>query len=451
MKTINFSKLVLCFILLFPPLVDAQTVANKADSLLSAYYKQDLLTGTVIIARGGKVLFEKSYGMANREAGIRSNSDTQYRIGSLSKPFTAMIIMQLNEKGLLKLSDPLSKYISGFAKGDSVTIENLLNHTSGIKSLTSTSRYRSDRISIKGQADVLEILKAEPFAFSPGSSWQYSNSNYMLLSYIAEKLSGKPMAQLLSDFAKKQGMKGTGMDYDGRKAAAKAIGYEAGALQDYMPIADNNVTIITGAGGVYSTASDLVRLDRALYSETILSDESKKQMFTPVKGDYALGWEIGNYKGHTELGHSGSIEGFKAMMLRYPESETCIIFLSNYWNTPGPAICEGLKAVAFGNPYSIPEARNFITLTPDQMKAYAGDYTFKGAMTMNITAESGVLLSTIKGQPVVGFKAMSGNEFYNKSNDAVIQFEKNTNGMFGSFRLVKGKQVMEWKRIGAAQ
>ncbi|NEU09767.1 serine hydrolase [Flavihumibacter sp. R14] len=451
MKTTNFRTLFHCCLLLFPALADAQTIADKADSLLSAYHKQDLFTGTVIIARRGKVLFERSYGMANRDAGMPNASGTQYRIGSLSKPVTAIIMMQLREKGMLKFSDPLSKYLPGFTKGDSVTVEDLLNHTSGIRSLTSTARYRTDRMGIKGQADVLEILRAEPFAFSPGSSWQYSNSNYMLLSYIAEKVSGRSMSELVSELAKKQGLKKTGMDYDGRTDRNKAVGYEAGALQDYVPVADNNVLIITGAGGIYSTATDLLKLDRALYSKGILSRESKQDMFRARKGDYALGWETGAYKNRIELGHSGSIEGFKAMMLRYPESETTIIFLSNYWNTPGPAICESLKAISFGEPYKMPEARSFISFSAEQLKAYEGDYSFNGAMTMNLSSESGVLLSTIKGQPVVGFKPMTDTDFFNKSNNALIKFIRESDGTVGSFKLVKGQQVMEWKRLKAGK
>lgn len=449
MKNVTFSAKLICFLCFLPTLLTAQSLADKADSLLSAYHKQDLFSGTVIIAQSGKTLFEKSYGWADREAAVPNTSDTQYRIGSLTKPFTAMLIMQLVEKGKLNLQDPLSKYIPGFSKGDSVTIEQLLNHTSGIRSITSTNRYRNDRKSIKAEADVLDILRAEPFAFSPGSKWQYSNSNYMLLSYIAETISGRPMRQLVSDFAGTQGMKSTGMDYDGRKAPRKAIGYEAGAIDDYIPLTDNNVTIISGAGGIYSTASDLLKLDRALYTKAILSDAAKKRMFTPIKGDYGLGWETGNYKGRAELGHSGSIEGFKAMMLRYPESETCIIFLSNYWNTPGAAICESLKAIAFGEDYKLPDARQFLTLTTDQLKAYEGDYSFKGAMVMHISADSGVLLSMIKGQPVVGFKAVSEIEFYNKSNDAVIRFKKDANGRVTSFQLLKGKQVMDWERTSS--
>ena len=451
MKTFKSIARLLGFLCLWPACLNAQTIADKSDSLLSAYYKQDLFTGTVLIAQKGMVVFEKSYGMANREASVSNSSATQYRIGSLSKPFTSLIILQLKEKGLINLSDPLSKYLPGFSKGDSVTIENLLNHTSGIRSFTSTRRYNTDRMNITGRGDVLDILKAEPFVFSPGSSWQYSNSNYILLSYIAEDLSKKSMTLQIQELCTKLGLKNTGMDFDGRIAPLKAKGYEAVALQDYMPVADQNIAIISGAGGMYSSAPDLLKLDRALYSEQILSDATKQQMFKPGKGDYGYGWETGNFKGRMELGHSGSIEGFKSMILRYPESETCIVFLSNYWNTPGQMICDNLKAIVFNEPYQLPASRNFISLPESQLKAFEGEFSFKGAMSMIIKAESGQLLSIIKGQPIVSFKPLNEREFYNKSNNAEMSFQKDAAGIFQSFKLVKGKQAMEWTRKEAAK
>jgi CubicO group peptidase (beta-lactamase class C family) len=445
----NIFPAILSFLLLLSFVSNTQLISIEADSLLNAYHQQDLFTGTVLIAQNGKTVFEKSYGMANREEGITNNSQTQYRIGSISKPFTALIILQLIEKKQLNINDRLSKYIPEIPKADSITIEHLLNHTSGIKSFTSTKPYMQNRMDIKSKEDVITILKAEPFVFSPGSKWQYSNSNYMLLSYIAEKITGKPMAELVKTFSDKYGLKNTGMDYDGRKSATKAIGYEAGTFTDYQTVADQNISIITGAGGIYSTASDLLKLDNILYTDGIVSNATKQKMFTAGKGDYGWGWEISDYKGRKEISHTGSIEGFKSVIHRFPESQTTIIFLSNYWNTQGQQISEGLKAIAFGEDFKIPPAKKFVTLSPDQLKNYEGEYSFKGVMTMNLKSELGLLLSEIKGQPVVSFKPMTENSFYNKSNNAEIEFTRDSEGKIISFKLIKGRQVMEWEKVDA--
>lgn len=443
MKKLNLTARLLCLLCLFPAIMQAQSIAGKADTLLTAYFQQDLFTGTVLIAKNNQVVFEKSYGMANRASGTPNTSNTEYRIGSISKPFTSMIILQLKDKGLIKLDDPLSKYIQGFEQGDSIRIEHLLNHTSGIKSFTSTAKYRTQRASLKSEKDVLEILKAEPKQFAPGTSWQYSNSNYMLLSYIAEKITGKPMNILVKEFSENIGLKKTGMDLEGRVSKNKAIGYEAGTLEDFQQVTENNIDIITGAGGLYSTVKDLYKLDKALYTESILRNATKQQMFKPIKGDYALGWEISNYVGAEEIGHSGSIEGFKSMILRYPSTGTTIIFLSNYWNTPGPEICESLKAITFEQPYNLPIAKAYRQLTEEQLRSFEGEYSFNGKMTMSLKAASGLLLSTIKGQPVVSFRALQENKFFNKSNNAMIQFNSDAS----SFKLIKGKQEMEWVRV----
>lgn len=449
MQTKKTTLKLICFLFVLPYLCPAQTIEEKADALLSAYHQQDLFTGTVLIAKNNKVVFEKSYGMADRKLGVNNSSATEYRIGSISKPITALIILQLNERKLLALTHTLSQYVPGIPQGDSITIENLLNHTSGIPSITSLKVYQDNPSRVKSREDVLTILKNAAPVFSPGREYQYSNSNYILLSYIAEAVTGKSMAELVRDFAEKVGMHHTGMDYEGRSSETRALGYEAGPIQDYANSDDNKIAIVTGAGGIYATAADLFLLDQALHSEMIISNSSKEKMFTAGKGSYGLGWEIDSYRGHTEIAHSGSIEGFKAMLLRYPEDGTTIIFLSNYWNTPGPQICESLKAIAFDQSYSLPVAKNYISLSPAELTAFEGKYSFRNAMTMELRKESGLLLSIIKDQPVVSFRPMAGGVFYNKSNNAEIRFVKDEDGKILSLQLKKGKQEMEWNRINS--
>lgn len=426
----------------------AQSISSKADTLLSAYYQQDLFTGTVIIAKEGRIVFEKSYGMANRSRRIENTSNTEYRICSLSKPITSLILMQLIEKGLLQIDDLLSRFLPEFPNADSITIRNLLNHTSGIRSITSIPNYMSERLSFTGREDVLRILKGEALMFSPGSTYQYSNSNYVLLSYIAELVVGKPMNIIVKDFCKQLGMMHTGMDYDGRISTIKALGYEDTAVEEFVPVADINIAVISGAGGMYSSARDLLLLDSALNTNSLVAAETKKLMFTAGRGGYGLGWEIDSFQNEAQISHSGSIEGFKSMLLRYPESRSCIIFLSNYWNTRGPEICKELKAIAFGQTYKMPEAHKFVQLNAAQLKAFEGDYIFKGAMTMKLQKDGSMLRSVINGQPVVNFRPVSASEFYSKSNNAMIKFHTDAEGKVLSFTLVKGKQEMLWERLG---
>ncbi len=442
----NFFLLQLCFLLLIPALVKAQSIHEKADSLLAAFSRQHLFSGTVIIARKGNVIFEKSYGQANRKENTPNSSSTTFRIGSVSKPFTAMIILQLQEKGLLHISEPLSKYLKDYSKSDSVTIEQLLNHTSGIRSISSLHQFKNERLKMKGREDVLNLLNSQPLIYTPGSKWQYSNSNYMLLAYVAENIRGKTMSELVKEFAAAHELNDTGMDYDGRPEPYKALGYEAGPVEDFVHVTDYNVAIISGAGGMYSTARDLLKLDQLLYSNKIVNEDTKQKMFTAGKGDYGYGWETGKYNGRIEVGHSGSIEGFKSMWLRYPESGTTIIFLSNYWNVPGQEICDKLKAIAFDEAYEFPVFYQYQRISDNDLKLLEGEYNFNGGMKMTLEASSGMILSKLKGQPTVGFKPISATEFHCKANDARLLFKMDENSKVTGFTLIMGKQEMEWKK-----
>ena len=169
-------------IILLPFLSKSQDIAAKADELLTAYHKQGKFTGTVLIAKEGRILFEKGYGFADLDNQVANTPTTEFRIGSLSKPFTATLILQLQEKGKLNIKDPVQKYIPGYPKGDSITIEHLLNHTSGIKSLTSMKEYYEKWMAQPATLDqTIEHFKNEPLNFTPGSRFEYSNSNYILL------------------------------------------------------------------------------------------------------------------------------------------------------------------------------------------------------------------------------------------------------------------------------
>jgi len=440
------NQLLLLFVL--PFMVQAQTIQQKADSLLTAYYQQDLFTGNVLIAQKGKVVFAKSYGLVNRTKNQQANTGTEFRIGSMSKPFTAILIMQLQEQGKLKLTDAVSQYIPGYPHGDSITITNLLNHTSGIKSVTSLQAYQQARSKAKSIDDMIAMFKNEPLNFAPGSRFQYSNSNYVLLSYIAQKAAGKAFDLLLQQaILKPLKMTHSGLDADTRPSANKALGYEATAEDDYTPVPDNNIGSYYGSGSMYNTAEDLLKWDRALYGTTLLSEASKTLMFTPGKGNYGLGWEITTDHGRKVISHSGSVEGFKANIIRFPESETCIIFLSNYFNTKGPQISEALTAIAFNEPYEMPLKRSFINLSEQALKEYEGTYQFNGAISMKIEARNGKLMSVIPGQPVVALKPQPADKFYVKSNDADIEFVRDGAGKITTLKLIRGKQSMDWKKL----
>jgi CubicO group peptidase (beta-lactamase class C family) len=445
-------KKILFLAVLIPFLGRTQDLAAKADELLTAFHKQGKFNGTVLLAKGGKVLFEKGYGYADREAKVPNSGTTEFRIGSISKPFTAILVLQLQERGLLSLKDPVTKFIPDYPKGDSILVEHLLNHTSGIKSITSMKEYYAKWIAEPATlVQTVAHFKGEPLGFSPGSRFEYSNSNYILLSYIAEKVSGKSFPQLLNEgIVQKLRLPATGVDRNDRTSKQKALGYAATPDSDFAPARFNDMSVLAGAGALYTTARDLYTWDRALYSTTLLSEASKAAMFTPGKAPYGLGWEIRERGGRREISHSGSIDGFVSNYIRFPDQDACIIFLSNYFDSKGPQISKALTALLFGEPYELPKERKPITLPAEVLQRYAGNYGMDGGPVLAITVEAGKLVGKLGKQPTFELLAESETQFFVKVVDADVEFRKDASGAVTGVALKQGKAI-EFKRLPEGQ
>lgn len=432
---------------LFPIQIYAQGLAEKADSVLKAYHQQDQFSGTVLIARSGKVVYERSYGQADRAKHFPNTSHTEYRIGSVSKTFTAVLIMQLREKGLLSLEDPVSKWLAGYPGGDSILLRHLLNHTSGIKSLTSMKQYYAQWIKEKATLDeTIQKFRNEPLQFRAGTRFQYSNSNYILLSRIAELATGKSFDVLLDQYIfRPAGMLHSGLDDSGRSSRNKAIGYDTSPETDYALARFNDMSIMSGAGSIYSTALDLYRFDRALKSGKLVSEQSKKMMFTPGLGNYGLGWEIDTTRGRVQVSHSGSIDGYLANFIRYEAQDVCIIFLSNYFQSKGAQISRALTSIVFNEDFEMPVIRNLIKIPENDLMKYTGTYEIEKGPAMILFLENGLLKGRLGDQSPFKMLALGNDRFYIKPIDTDVEFTSGENGE--EFLLLKqGKKSMRFTR-----
>ena len=311
-------------------------------------------SGVVLVMKDDKVVVEKAYGLADREWNIPNTVDTKFRIGSLTKQFTATCILQLQEQGKLAVTDKLSKYIPDYPKGDSITIQMLLNHTSGIKNYTDVPEFWNGIALMRTTPDsMISIFKNKPLDFSPGTDWKYSNSGYFLLGYIIEKVTGgKYTAYVEKNVIKKVGMVNSGIDKLDSVLYHRASGYDndSGKFFNSMFISMEGPF---SAGAMYSTVDDLYKWDRALYSTAILSNASKTQMFTPVKHNYGFGVGIDTFQHHYRISHSGGISGFVSELQRYPIDNICVIVLSNDGGN-SPAIANGISSILFDAPLPQP-------------------------------------------------------------------------------------------------
>lgn len=326
--------------------------AAQLHKLLARYHELGQLDGTVLVADHGKVLYQHAFGLANREWRVPNTLDTAYRIASLTKQFTATLVMQLVEQGKLRLDDKIGLYVPGLLPeiGNVVTIHQLLNHTSGIVDYANYPGFWSGRLGNSvPRADLLAIMNG-PLEFTPGTVGHYNSSGYTLLGYAIEKVTGKRFGQALDEMILGPlGMTRSGYDAPERLVERKASGYVRvlGAYQNAAPVWMDN---LYSGGAMFSTVGDFLKWDQALYGDRLLSAPSKGLMFTPyVKDDvwgdlgYGYGWMIGKREiaGKARLvhEHGGNANGFRTLITRYPDDRKLVVLLLNEGNgNKGPAI-----------------------------------------------------------------------------------------------------------------
>lgn len=317
--------------------VIAQDKVQKIDELLKTYQDYGQFNGTVLVAENGKVIYKKGFGMANMEWGIPNAPDTKFRIGSVTKQFTAALILQLVEEGKVKLDGKLTDYLTDYRKdtGDKVTIHQLLNHTSGIPTYTNRNFIENESRNPSSVTDFVKKIEKGDLEFEPGSKFAYNNSGYFLLGAIIEKVTGKSYAEnLQTRIFDKVGMTNTGYDLHGTVLNKRASGYEKNP-GGYTNAAYIDMGLPYAAGSMYSTVEDLYKWDQSLYEDKVLSAASKKLMFTPGLGNYGYGFDIRERPiGKTDqklkiISHGGGINGFNCLFTRAVEQKNTVILLDN--------------------------------------------------------------------------------------------------------------------------
>jgi CubicO group peptidase (beta-lactamase class C family) len=316
-----------------------EDVATRIDDYLSRLVATDQLSGSVLVADDGEILISKGYGLANIEHDVPNTPHTKFRIGSITKQFTAMAIMMLQEQELLSVHDPISAYVLDCPEAwKDITIHHLLTHTSGIPEYVEFSDIWEFLGLPRTIEDTIAYFKESPLDFSPGTRHQYSNSGYVVLGYIIEAVTGEPYEVFLSqNIFEPLGMSNSGYDNYRTILLDRAAGYtrEGGILM-------NGVHIETGAlnasGALYSTVEDLFLWDQALYTTELVSEETLNTIFTahvPIEEGpnfYGYGWTVGPLHNRASVRHSGRVESFHSRIFRYPEEGVCIILLFNFFD-----------------------------------------------------------------------------------------------------------------------
>jgi CubicO group peptidase (beta-lactamase class C family) len=364
-----------------PPYGSAEQLGGWIDAYVAAFGSHwgeaYAAQGYLEVAQDGHVIFEKAYGKADREHGKAAGPDTRFRIGSITKQFTATAILQLEKKGLLKVEDPVRKYLPDYPApaGDKVTIHHLLTHTAGIPSYTDDEELMKARDKPKTRAEMLAVFKDKPLEFEPGQKHRYSNSGYFLLGVIIEKVSGKSYEEYLQDnVLRPAGMTRTST-VDAPDAPDTAVGYTVGPDEALAPSRPIDMSIPFSAGALRSTARDLLAWDRALLGEAVLDEASKKRMFTPFKDDYAYGWTVSEVASKTMVSHSGGIDGFSSFIARVPSEKLVVVALSNNEGFAADKMARPAVEMALTGKKIDPRPERAITaIGADLVKSLSGEY-----------------------------------------------------------------------------
>ncbi len=354
--TILVRSIILASILLALPIVGFSQATAKLEEYLTAVTKQGF-SGTVSIARDGKTLFSKGYGLANREWDLPNTPQTKFRLGSITKQFTASAIMLLQERGKLGTQDPICKYIDNCpAAWNEITVHQLLNHTSGIPSYTNSPEYLAKMTMPETVPTMINRFRDKPLEFKPGEKYKYNNSGYFLLGAIIEKLSGeKYEAFLQKNFFDPLGMRNTGYDRPRTILKYRATGY---SRENEQPVNSRYLDMDQpyAAGSLYSTVEDMLLWNEALYGGKAVSMKSLEAMTTPGLNDYGYGLVIKQVLNRKQVSHGGGINGFNTYLVWFPQEKLSVVVLRNQdFGAPGPGkIAEVMAAIVLGEKYELP-------------------------------------------------------------------------------------------------
>ena len=341
-----------------PVLASKRTVqAQDIEALVKRHAELDMFSGTVLVADNGKIVYSRAFGEANKDHRIPNRLDTSHNIGSIGKTMTAVAIMQLVDAGKLRLDDTLGKYLPDFPfpEKDTITIQQLLNHSSGLGDYMDIEDYQRTMSGIDAIADILPLIYTQKPLFAPGERFGYSNSGMVVLGAIIEKASGLRYADYLQRHVfGPAGMKDSHLVQEADVLANRSIGYTVKPDGGYRA----NVREIMPAsadGGLHTTAPDLLRFDQALNGNVLLRAGSRQQMLTPVGPApfHASGWFIKRVDGHLAVGHGGGAPGINAEFRRYPDDGYTLIVLSNYDMGATP-LADDIEKSLFGLPHALP-------------------------------------------------------------------------------------------------
>ncbi len=402
------------------PHLAAQPSPTRFDRQAQAYVRNGDFSGSILVARDGRILFQKSYGLANYEWNISNSEKTKFHIASVTKTFTAAAILHLEQQGKLKLTDPLSKYVPDFLNGDRITIEQLLTHSSGLPDFYSLPDYPIKKYQRVSLSDLIAWVKTKPLDFLPGSKSSYSNTGYGFLAYVIEQVSGEAYEEFVTkEILKPAGMKDTATFRDDAIIPDRAAGYQPGlgdhGLRNAPPY---DKTILTGSASLYSTAADLYAWSRALFSDKLVDLRQK-----------AYGWNARETKSkHKYLEQDGRDPGFVSHFSLFLDDQLTVIVLSNLEDAAANVLADDLAAIALGENPRLPAARSILKQSLPRPEEFVGTYEVNPTLLLDIRAEGESLFLRGTGGDYLPLESIAKDAFFYRQLYVKVGFKRDKAG-----------------------
>lgn len=416
----------------FSTISNAQKLEKQFDKMLNEKYLANEPGATAVVAKDGKIIYHKAFGMANLELDVPMKTNMVFEIGSITKQFTAVSILMLYEQGKLELDDDITKFIEDYpTHGHHISIHHLLTHTSGIKSYTSINDWSSIWRKDLSPTEIIDFFKNEPMDFSPGEQWRYNNSAYIILGYIIEKASGKTYEQFLEeDIFAPLAMNSSSYGCQFEIIKNRAYGYQM--TDKYINAEYVSLTQPYAAGSIMSTVKDLFIWNRAIRSNKLVKQETIELAFTNYKlnnGEninYGYGWELNEINGSQTIEHAGGIFGFVTNSIYLPDEDVFVAIFSNCDCNDPANVSTRMAALAINKPYPT-NSEQFI-LDANYLQKFIGVYDFEDGSSRIITFENNKLNSQRTGGGKFEMFAASKNKFCFEDSFAAIEFiEKGKN------------------------
>ncbi|MDC7998822.1 serine hydrolase [Gilvibacter sediminis] len=439
-----FQMALLCFVIVASGSLSlhAQDLQSNVDNMLAAQYPADAPGISALIAKDGKVIYKNAFGLANMELSVPMNPENVFELGSITKQFTAVAILMLQEAGKLNVEDPITKFFPDYpTDGNDIKIHHLLNHTSGIKSYTGMQSFQYNARKDMTPTEIIDFFKNEPMDFKTGEQWLYNNSGYIILGAIIEQVSGMSYEAFIQEnIFDPLGMKHSYYGSKTKLIPNRAWGYQptdsGWRNADYL-----SMSLPYAAGSLMSNVEDMLIWQEALNDGKLLPNEKLAAAFvntTLNNGDptyYGYGWQVNEVNESPSVEHGGGIFGYNTYGLYLPEEDVYVIALCNSNGNSPTDVAIKMAAMAIGKPY--PDNSQGVSLSQQELQKWVGAYLFDGDVVRFVTLENGQLFSQREGSSKLPLIPASAYEFYFEGSTTKYTFSMGD----------QGKQVLFEDRI----